>query len=70
MLLNVLAIVASVLTGFAVPTFGYLKYRSYMSTVRHVVDKLGVRGLEKLVVVAPPPNLMRHLPLGRRGRHD
>ena len=66
MLTNVLTILASVLTGFGVPTFGYLKYRAYTNSVRHVVDKLGVDGLEKLGVVTPPQNLTRHLPL-RRG---
>ncbi len=70
MLMNVLTIVATVLTGFAVPTFGYLKYRSYTNTVRHVVDKLGVDGLAKLGVVVPPSNLTRHLPFRRNQRHD
>ena len=65
MLMNVLAILATVLPGFAVPTFGYLKYRAYTNTVRHVVDKLGVDSLEKLTVVVPPSNLARHLPFGR-----
>jgi hypothetical protein len=65
MLMNVFTIVASVLTGFVVPTFGYLKYRAYTNTVRHVVDKLGVDGLEKLRVVVPPSDLTRHLPFRR-----
>lgn len=59
-----------VLTGFAVPTFGYLKYRAYTNTVRHVVDKLGVDGLEKLRVVVPPSNLARHLPFRRDRKCD
>jgi hypothetical protein len=65
MLANILAIVASVLTGFAVPAFGYLKYRAYTSTVRDVVDKLGVDGLEKLGVIAPPSNLTQYVPRRR-----
>lgn len=68
MLANVLAIAASVLTGLAVPTFGYLKYRAYMNTVRHIVDKLGVSGLEKVGSVAPPSRLTRELPFGRGER--
>jgi hypothetical protein len=68
MLANVLTIVVSVLTGLAVPAFGYLKYRAYTNTVRDVVDKLGVDGLEKLGVVAPPPNLAQHVPRRRASR--
>lgn len=71
MLINVLTIAVSLLTGVAVPTFGYLKYRAYTNTVRHVVDKIGVHGLEKLSVVVPPSNLARDLPFRldrKRGR--
>lgn len=63
MLINVLTIAAYLLTGVAVPTFGYLKYRAYTNTVRYVVEKVGVDGLEKLDVVAPPWNLARNLTL-------
>jgi hypothetical protein len=65
MLTNALAIVASTLAGFAVPTFSYLKYRAYANTVRHVVDKLGRDGLEKLDAVVPPSNSTQHMPLRR-----
>ena len=68
MLANVLAIAASVLTGLAVPTFGYLKYRAYMNTVRHIVDRLGVNGLENIGAVAPPSKVARELPFGRGKR--
>jgi hypothetical protein len=69
MLMNVLTIVATALTGFAVPTFGYLKYRSYTNTIRHVVDKLGVDGLAKLGLVVPPSNPTRHSPFRRNHKH-
>jgi hypothetical protein len=59
MLNNILPLVVSVLTGVVVPTFDYLKYRAYTNTVRHVVDKLGVDGLEKLGVTVPPASLAR-----------
>ena len=66
MLVNVLTIVGSVVAGLAVPAFGYLKYRAYTNTVRHVVDQLGVDGLEKIPVVFPPANLGQQL----QYRHD
>lgn len=62
MFINVLTIAATLLTGCAVPTFGYLKYRAYTNTVRHVVDKLGVDGLEKLDVVDSPSSPARRAP--------
>jgi hypothetical protein len=61
MLMNVLSIVACTASGFTVPMFGYLKYRTYMSTVRHIVDTLGVDGLERLTAVAPPSSMVQRL---------
>ncbi|GAA3040463.1 hypothetical protein LV79_003722 [Actinokineospora globicatena] len=54
MLTNVSTIGLPTLTGFAVPAFGYLKYRAYLKTAGHVIDKLGVDRLGKLRVIAPP----------------
>jgi hypothetical protein len=64
---NVLAIVLTVLSGVALPAFGYLRYRAYTATVRHVVDRLGVDGLYELDKIAPP-DLPRRLPARRRRR--
>ncbi|WP_410676888.1 hypothetical protein [Amycolatopsis sp. cmx-4-68] len=56
MLTNVLTVAAPALAGLAVSAFGFLKYRAYTRTVRHIVDKLGVDGLKHLDAIVPPSN--------------
>lgn len=35
----------------AASLFGYLKYRAYLSTVRHLVDRHGLRGIQVIKVL-------------------
>ncbi|MFD8496008.1 hypothetical protein [Amycolatopsis sp. NPDC059657] len=62
MLTNVLTVAASALAGLAMSAFGFLKYRAYTRTVRHIVDKLGVDGLKSVDAIVPPSNLARPAP--------
>jgi hypothetical protein len=56
MLANILNIAAPALAGLAMSVFSFLKYRAYIRTIQHIVDKLGVDGLKNVDVIVPPSN--------------
>ncbi|MEU8632781.1 hypothetical protein AB0C38_11470 [Amycolatopsis sp. NPDC048633] len=61
--MNVLTVVASAVPSLTVPAFGFLRYRAYLKTVRHIVDVLGGDGLKMIDTVTPPSSLATQLPL-------
>lgn len=43
------------LAGVAIPSlFGWMRYREYLRTVRHVVNTLGADGLSHVDAISPP----------------
>ncbi|MER5670956.1 hypothetical protein [Pseudonocardia alni] len=51
---------------FAAGLFSYLRYRSYTKLMRHVVDKLGVEGLQATGPITPPVRSRSSLPRRRQ----
>lgn len=51
---------------FATGLLGYLRYRSYTKLMRHVVDKLGVEGLQAAGPITPPVRSLPPLPRRRQ----